>query len=317
MSLLWKTALLIVVASVGWKIAHGPGPWRRKPKEENKSPRPLYLSTDGCGDYIEKLEQSHEKACKRKRDLEEFPSGAVARNDKEVLSSIVNEWECPSTSSFGDASSPNSHALCGFEFLSAIPDAMVLSYSVGREDDGFEQALHKSCPKCDIHRFDPTARERTRGVYQVHHWALQGSGVHGGTSAPVIRKERVVSFESSLRTIKREGRRIDVLVLDCTGCEWEILANIFKMIADDDLLVGQLVVKLYIKDKQKDNVANLLETANKSNMKLFGTGRRGACTDAECWAYSFIADWWAAEVHGVMFCPDRVGPMPHPVINSC
>lgn len=123
-----------------------------------------------------------------------------------------------------------------------------LIYSIGSKgkyefEDGIVSYL--GGPKCEIHVFDPNpkyAREGDPEKKNIHYhaWGL-GSSYNSQTSM-------YKSIFEIVEELGHEGRRIDILKIDCDGCEWET----YKDWLDPKIDVRQLLVEIHAA-KQKGN----------------------------------------------------------------
>ena len=91
-----------------------------------------------------------------------------------------------------------------------------LIYSVGSFDDfSFEEAIMRDVSSaCEIHVFDHTVsnpRNKPCGVH-FHPWGLGGAREPDGSD--------LKSLADIVVALGHKGRTIDVLKIDCEGCEW-------------------------------------------------------------------------------------------------
>jgi hypothetical protein len=107
------------------------------------------------------------------------------------------------------------------------PDCLI--YSIGSNgqydfEEGLLQELSISggrgegaSPSCEIHVFDFGGYQRpndaARNIH-YHQWGLEGS-----KEKSKIKRE-MMSFPDIVKTLGHEKRTIDILKIDCEGCEW-------------------------------------------------------------------------------------------------
>ena len=127
-----------------------------------------------------------------------------------------------------------------------------LVYSVGSNNDfSFEDAILRDISSsCEIHTFDHTIGDRpsnlpAHGNVTFHPWGLVRSD-HG---------PNMKSMETIVHELGHEGREIDILKIDCEGCEWETVQSWFQSGA----IIRQLLVEVH---------AGTLETIPVTAMKF-------------------------------------------------
>ena len=104
-------------------------------------------------------------------------------------------------------------------------DTDCLIYSVGSFDDfSFEEAIMQDVSSaCEIHVFDHTVsnpRNKPCGVH-FHPWGL------GGAHEPAW--SDLKSLADIVVALSHKGRTIDVLQIDCEGCEWGTYGSWFDV----------------------------------------------------------------------------------------
>ena len=110
-----------------------------------------------------------------------------------------------------------------------------LVYSIGSNNNFmFEEAvLEEISPDCEIHTFDHTvgpapSKKPTKVLF--HPWALGKAAGPAGRSMPEI-----------VRELGHSGKVIDILKIDCEGCEW----TTYKEWFGEDVYIRQLQVELH------------------------------------------------------------------------
>lgn len=114
-----------------------------------------------------------------------------------------------------------------------------LVYSVGSNNDfSFEEAILKDIsPDCEIHTFDPTVGEHPSklpayGNITFHPWGL-GHEDHGAYK----------TLPSMIKELGHQLKEIDILKIDCEGCEWATFASWFEDGAP--LSARQILIELH------------------------------------------------------------------------
>ena len=105
-----------------------------------------------------------------------------------------------------------------------------LVYSIGSAGDyKFELGLAQLLDNhCEIHVFDPgpfahVAYETTHRIF-YHQWGLTSSYNHDSYTIANVQKgvdgTRLQTLAETMRVLGHQGRRIDILKIDCEGCEF-------------------------------------------------------------------------------------------------
>ena len=116
--------------------------------------------------------------------------------------------------------------------------APCLIYSIGSQDDfRWEQAVLSSVSStCEIHVFDHTVPHPVNKPSQVHYhpWGLASSKRNESEG-------NLKSLQAIVRELRHQGRIIDVLKVDCEGCEWEVFHDFFLA----DVTVQEVLIELH------------------------------------------------------------------------
>ena len=112
-----------------------------------------------------------------------------------------------------------------------------LIYSVGSFDDfSFEEAITRDVSSArEIHAFDHTVsnpRNKPCGVH-FHPWGLGGAREPDGSD--------LKGLADIVVALGHKGRTIDVLKIDCEGCEWSTYGSWF----DADVRVDEMLVEIH------------------------------------------------------------------------
>lgn len=181
-----------------------------------------------------------------------------------------------------------------------------LVYSVGSNNDvRFEKAVHDFAPGCEVHTFDPTlADEPFVGVEYAtfHPWGLgtdggkEGDTMHGRKNAG-DRK----SFETIIRELGHEDRTIDVLKIDCQGCEYAAMPPLFDLMAEGKVRVDQVLIELH---DRGEPLRDFFESADRAKLRVFHKERNGwGCEGYRCVEYAFVSETFLREANGAAMCP--------------
>ena len=194
--------------------------------------------------------------------------------------------------------------VCGIDF---IEKKNCLVYSIGsRNQIQFEQAVHTFLG-CETHTFDPTLTEVFKGgsYATFHPWGL---GLDNGTQTLLSGQHFVtMSLATIMKELGHEGRTLDILKIDCDGCEWTTMVPVFQDIAKGILKVNQIQIEVHLPEWPE--VFDFFEEADKANMSIFHkeTNHWG-CGGFECVEYSFVKREFLRQVNSEVACNHRLNP---------
>jgi len=144
---------------------------------------------------------------------------------------------------------------------------------------GFETALMNSfrgSDKCDIHVFAPgeiTDASRNNANMQsninFHNWGFKGSTVQTNPGSGQFK-----TFRESVKELGHTDRDIDLFVMDCVGCEWDVIKDLLPPVsglsstaeADGVGDIMQIVMNLYEKPA---NANDLFQAMKLNNYAIF------------------------------------------------
>ena len=123
-------------------------------------------------------------------------------------------------------------------------------YSVGSCGDfSFEEAVFKDISKsCEIHTFDIIKEKggmdfaklgKEAGV-EFHHYGL-GKPSETDTKSQTLEIPNLKPLKEIISELKHEGMTIDILKIDCEGCEWDQYEDWIK-----DLTTAGVTVRLFL-----------------------------------------------------------------------
>ena len=163
--------------------------------------------------------------------------------------------------------------MCGLDSLRDDLRRPCLVYSYGSAGEtSWERAVfERTGQRCDVHVFDPTpgfgseaeqnAKAKAAFKGSFHYWGL--GGVHDdhmeleGFYAPKSEDKTMtdIPVESLTTTLQKLGhseafqRTIDILKIDCEGCEWASLGSIALACQRDEVRIGQMQIELHAKEE--------------------------------------------------------------------
>lgn len=197
--------------------------------------------------------------------------------------------------------------LCGVDMIATknsnqIGNNRCLVYSVGSSNQiHFESSVHQQLG-CEIHTFDPTLTEAFVGdkYATFHPWGLGEDGAisnFGGKSFTAM------SLQTIIKRLGHEGRTIDILKIDCEGCEWIVMPKVFESIRNGTNKINQVLIELHpgrIKDMQPAAaIKDFFWNADAAQMRTFHKERNHwGCNGYLCVEYSFVDESFLREVNG-------------------
>jgi hypothetical protein len=144
-----------------------------------------------------------------------------------------------------------------------------LVYSIGSHGDfSFEKGIYKEISKsCTIHTFDMNDRHmeyygESEGTELLYRPLAKEAGVEFhqtmlGTGAPNAKR-----FKEIISDLKHEGKTIDILKIDCEGCEYGQYLEWFQDFKDSNVIARNILVELHGTeplDTVQDFFAKMLE----------------------------------------------------------
>ena len=208
------------------------------------------------------------------------------------------EANCLSEERFGSAERYEAFGdgpkfVCGVDVIASSDDGCLV-YSVGSNNKfDFEVAVDTHLG-CETHTFDPTVKRFNGGKYaEFHPWGLGTDGVNktfrGG-------KYTEMSLLTMYKALGHEGRRINILKIDCEGCEWRAMPEIFSSISRGVLAVDQ--IQLEVHGTSFSEASALFSAADEAKMRVFHKERNHwGCDGYKCLEYAFVSESFLREAN--------------------
>lgn len=238
------------------------------------------------------------------------------------------EANCFSEERFGSNSTERYEAygdgpkfVCGVDVIAKKKDCLV--YSVGSNNDiRFEKAVHThtnytefdahdvvldTSPACEIHTFDPTLDTPFVGdeYATFHPWGL---GTDGGREGAAMNGRKNhgerMSFQTIIEKLGHTNRTIDILKIDCQGCEYASMPPLFDLIASGDVQVDQILIELHItKSNFTSHLKEFFEAADKAKMRIVSKERnQWGCDGYRCVEYALVSESFLREANADILC---------------
>jgi hypothetical protein len=158
------------------------------------------------------------------------------------------------------------------------PNQKCLIYSIGSSNMfGFEEAIHTMLPMCEIHIFDHTVNEPHPPSFAVFHKIGLGAYDRGD----------LLTLESIQARLGHTGIMIEVLKIDCEGCEFDaIFPNDFKR-------VRQLLVEIHgFGDINTQSIHRFFNRMFLSGWVIFSKEVNAQWCLGQCLEYSLLQLSW-------------------------
>lgn len=177
-----------------------------------------------------------------------------------------------------------------------------LIYSVGSDNNiDFEKSVHEFIKGCDVHTFDPTLRAPFIGdkYAMFHPWGL---GKDGDEQMAKGKTWIGKSFETIIKELGHENRTIDVIKIDCEGCEYDAMPPLFQMIASGRVKVNQILIELHLRGSAT-RLKDFFSGADKAKMRVFHKERNGwGCQGRKCVEYALASERFLREANRDTIC---------------
>mmetsp|Transcript_24205 Transcript_24205/g.52202 ORF Transcript_24205/g.52202 Transcript_24205/m.52202 type:complete len:333 (-) Transcript_24205:284-1282(-) len=199
--------------------------------------------------------------------------------------------------------------VCGVDVLAAKSNSSTgcLVYSIGSNNQiDFEIAVNRFLG-CEIHTFDPTlSKPFIGGRYATFHpWGLGKDGDEMSIKGKT--KFTAKSLEHIMKELGHEKRTIDILKIDCEGCEWSALPPFFELMASEKVRVDQVQIEMH-SPKPVSEIADFFLAADKAKLRIFHKERNHwGCRGYKCLEYAFISESFLREANRATICPDEEG----------
>ena len=160
---------------------------------------------------------------------------------------------------------------------------------------------------CETHTFDPTISHFVGGDYAT--WHPWGLGVDGVKSKFENFEWVGKSFDTVIKELGHQNRTIDILKIDCEGCEWSTLPPLFDSIAAGTIRVNQIQVEMHISSMNTNDPEfqllrnRFFHTLDKAKMRIFHKERNHwGCNGYLCLEYAFVREEFLRAANKAAIC---------------
>ena len=181
------------------------------------------------------------------------------------------------------------------------PTEPCLVYSVGSNNDvAFEKAIKRDIG-CEIHTFDPTLTKPFVGdAYSTFHpWGL------GEEGASDRRGFKEYSFDHIARELGHTNRTINILKIDCDGCEYTTMPPVFEAVAKGKFKIDQILIEMHRPGVQDifEPPTKFFELADKAGYRITHKERNHwGCAGAHCVEYALVSNDFLRSMTASVIC---------------
>jgi len=218
-------------------------------------------------DQWELKKKNHLWQSQRQRRQQGGPGKVFFQNNWEPTWSCAFEQRIGSTGDGGKW-------LCDPHLIAAGVNCTV--FSIGSQNDwSFETAVHTLAPQCDIHTFDHTIKNSVRNKPAHVNFHAQGLGPHKAGD--------VHPMHSLMALAGAFGKTIDVLKIDCEGCEYQVYKDITKP------FVRQIVMEIHMGGNTAAHRVNaIFQHMHDAGYVIFHKEPNTIGCGGDCIEYSFL-----------------------------
>jgi hypothetical protein len=193
-----------------------------------------------------------------------------------------------------------------------------LVYSVGSNNRiDFEIAVKKFLPACETHTFDPSLDEPFVGdAYATFHpWGIgedNGKFTVRGTTF-----DNTKSLMSIYEELGHVGRRLDILKIDCEGCESVAMVPLFEAIIQKKIQVDQILIEMHNKPEygatdeiRWERFKEFFAAADRAKMRIFHKERnQWGCNGMSCVEYALVSEEFLRRANAHNMCGNDNTPL--------
>lgn len=222
--------------------------------------------------------------CRHERKVGRLGDGAKWLCDPHRIPRTLNTLDhlsIPRKTQFAMSQTPMINEVLGDEDFKE----KCLVYTFGNRGNlQFEYGLREIVGKdtCEIHVFDNTEHYNTYetlpglndGTVFFHPWSLEGSGRQTST-------RNLMTMQETVEALGHTHRVIDILKIDCDGCEWDIYKDWF----DSEVTIMQILVEVH---GSPPNANDFFETMQKHHYVTFHKEPNTLFSGGTCQKYGFL-----------------------------
>mmetsp|Transcript_13223 Transcript_13223/g.18421 ORF Transcript_13223/g.18421 Transcript_13223/m.18421 type:complete len:109 (+) Transcript_13223:289-615(+) len=108
-----------------------------------------------------------------------------------------------------------------------------------------------------------------------------------------------------MKELGHTGRTLEVLKIDCEGCEYEVMPLLFEAIASHEVQVNQIQIEMHAYQKWVtfDHLLNFFQKADEAKMRIFHKERNHwGCEGWKCLEYAFVSEQFLRQANAAIVC---------------
>lgn len=259
----------------------------------------------GCTGLWKALEKLRDGAIAKRDEEFQKPDSASRFSGKESFDPYEKVWDCHIEQRVGKLFGDGGKFVCGVDQYFRSRSCLV--YSVGSAGDfSFEIDVIKKFG-CEVHTFDPTGNAdawgklaNEQGIH-FHPWGLQG-GADTTESKPIpVGPNSYLSLDRIASELGHLNRRIDILKVDCEGCEYGAFPQIWADVASGRFSIGQVQIELHGPEYAK--LKSFFSDASAAGFDVFHKERNHwGCNGWTCVEFSLIHRQTAWDIYKFSHC---------------
>jgi hypothetical protein len=227
----------------------------------------------------------------------------------EIFDPYEPQWTCPYEERVGKDFGDGGKFVCGTPaYFRRDTQRRCLVYSIGSSGDfSFETDVLRRYG-CEIHTFDPTgpsaewaAAAKSLGV-EFHPWGLNRVEAVNRNNA-LLAANPSYPLAEIMQRLGHTGRKIDILKIDCEGCEFDAFTPVWHDLKAKRYEVGQVQIEVHMNEHEKQ-VGPFFASAADAGFDLFHKERNHwGCLGWTCLEFSFIHAAAARDIFAFEVCP--------------
>ena len=249
-----------------------------------------------CRLWAEKAER-HAASLRRRQAAQAARAGMLRPSNKTAYDMYEPSWRCHIDRRLGLVNGDGMW-VCGPNRFFA--DRTCLVYAIGSNGDfSFETAVREHLG-CEIHTFDPTGNSAS-----IAKKASEAAGVNFHALGLAAAAEGAhLPLRDIVEQLGHQHRMIDLVKIDCEGCEHTALDGVWADLRQGLYGVGQIQIQIQVHRARPARVARLFDAAEAAGFRLFHKEpSHSGCSASACAVdFSLIGEQTAWDVFKLDSC---------------
>jgi len=206
----------------------------------------------------------HRLQSKRQKGSQHGPGSAFFQNNWEPT------WSCGYEQRIGNIGDGGKWLCDAYSIAEAEVCNIV---SIGSNNEwSFEVSIHQLNPRCKIHTFDHTTKNNV--INKPQYVNFYGKGLGATNNGDILTMDALLGL-AGLST-----SNVDVLKIDCEGCEY----NVYKELTKG--FIRQILMEIHM--QTSDGANNIFQHMNKSGYVIFHKESNTVGCQGNCIEYAFL-----------------------------